>query len=145
MFITPEIAKAHLRILGDDEAADVALKSEAAELAVIGALDRAVYADQGALTAAIAAQPAALAAASVAWLAADALANLIVDAASRLAEKQQANDVYKCAVFASARVRRGMVINSLILSEMLLALEALYERRSYAPTGLLDSLRHYGA
>ena len=143
MFLTPAIAKAHLRIIGDDEAVDLALKSTAAELAVTGMLDRAVFVDQAALTAAIAAAPAALAAASVAWLAADALAELIESNDLRLAEKKQALDVYNRAAFAGARNRRGVVINSLILSEMLLALEDLYERRPYAPTGLLDTLRVY--
>lgn len=144
MFLTPEIAKAHLRIIGDDEAADLALKSAAAEQAVIGSLDRAVYADQDELAAAIAAAPAALSAALAAYLAADALAALLEDDDLRTAEKKQALDVYSRAAFACDRTRRGIVINSLILSEMLLALEDLYERRTYAPTGLLDSLRHYG-
>jgi len=124
---------------------DLALKTAAAELAVVGALDRAVYADQAALAAAIAAQPAVLAAALSTFVAACALADLIADDELRLAEKKQALDVCHRAGFAGARVRRGIVINSLIQSEMLLALEDLYERRPYAPTGLLDSLRHYGA
>ena len=145
MFLTPAIAKAHLRIIDDNEAADVALKSEAAELAVIGHLDRTVYLTQAEMDTAVAAQPAALSGAMAVWVFANAAADLIADETLRLAEKKQAHDVYTAATFACARVRRGIVINSLILSEMLLALEALYERRSYTPTGLLDSLRHYGA
>ena len=143
MFLTPAIAKAHLRIIGDDEAVDLALKSTAAELAVIGELDRAVFVDQAALTAAIAAAPAALVAALNAWEVADEQASLIQDASLRAAERRQALDVHDRAKFAIARTRRGVVINSLILSEMLLALEDLYERRPYAPTGLLDPLRVY--
>lgn len=145
MFLTPEIAKAHLRIIGDDEAADLTLKAAAAELAVIGYLDRAVFETQEALDAAIAAIPAALSAAKAAYTLADSDADLIDDADLCLIERAHALDVYSRAVFAAARTRRGVVIDPVILAEMQLALEDLWERREYAPTRLMDAYRHYGA
>lgn len=145
MFLTPEIAKAHLRIIGDDEAVDLALKSAAAEQAVIAHLDRAVYADQTALNAAIAAVPAALVAAKAAYIAADDDANLIADYDLCLIEKAHAFNVYSRALFNAARTRRGLVIDPVLLAEMQLALEDLWERDAYAPTRLMDPYRHYGA
>lgn len=156
MFITPEIAKAHLRIIGDDEAVDLALKSAAAEQAAIRYLDRAVYADQAALDVAIAAVSAALSTAKAAYVIAAADAALIADLDLRLIEETHATDVYTRALFAAARVRRGIVINPLMTSAMLLILGDLWEHRNDSEPGtvsaipygsrcLLDAYRHYGA
>lgn len=145
MFLTPEIAKAQLRILSDDEDTDLALKAAAAEKAVISHLDRAVFETQAELDAAIAAIPAALSAAKAAYMLADLDASLIADAELCLIERAHALDVYSRAVFAAARTRRGVLIDPVILAEMQLALEDLYEREGYAPTRLMDAYRHYGA
>ena len=156
MFITTEIAKAHLRDPSAD-AADLALKSDAAELAAIGYLDRAVFANQAALDAAVAAVPAALIAASAAYAAADAAADLVVGRDLILIEKAYAFDKYMLATFTAARTRRGMVINPVIQSAMLLLLSDLWESREDTAVGvsvasvpngarsLLDAYRHYGA
>lgn len=157
MFITPAIAAAHLRLVGVDVGADITLKAEAAEQAAIGYLDRAVYADQGQLDTAVALVPAALATAKATYDAADAAATLIADTDLCLIEKTHAFDVYLKARFAAARIRRGMVINSAVLSAMLLILGDLWESRedtvigasaTRLPNGarcLLDAYRHYGA
>lgn len=55
MLITPEQARAHLRIDGADDADDLALKTEAAEQLAAEFLNRQVFADQPALDAAVAA------------------------------------------------------------------------------------------
>ena len=143
MFLTPEIAKAQLRIIGDGEAVDLELKAAAAEKAVISHLDRAVFETQEALDAAIAAIPAALVAAKAAYVAADAAADLIDDADLCLIERAHALDVYSRAVFAAARTRRGILIDPVILAEMQLAIEDLAERRPYVPTRLMDHYRNY--
>ena len=156
MFITPEIAKAHLRIIGDDEAADLTLKSAAAEQAAVSYLDRAVFVDQAALDVAVAAVPAALVAAKAAFLAADAAALVIADAELAAIESAHALDVYTRARFAADRTRRGLVIDPLVTSAMLLILGDLWEHRNDTEAGtvsaipygsrcLLDAYRHYGA
>jgi hypothetical protein len=156
MFITPEIAKAHLRIVGDDEAVDLALKSAAAEQAAVSYLDRAVFVDQAALDVAVAAVPAALVAAKAAFLAADAAALVIADAELAAIESAHALDVYTRARFAADRIRRGLVIDPLVQSAMLLMLGELWERRSETENGtvttlpygarcMLDAYRHFGA
>ncbi|MDH6185486.1 head-tail connector protein [Polaromonas sp. CG_23.6] len=157
MFITPTIAAAHLRLVGNDVGADITLKAEAAEQAAISYLDRAVYEDQAQLDAAIALVPAALAAAKAAYAAADDAATLIADTDLCLIEKTYAFDTYLKAKFAAARIRRGLVINSAIQSAMLLILGDLWENREDTAVGvsvtpvpngarcLLDAYRHYGA
>jgi len=157
MFLTLDIAKAHLRVIGGDEDADLALKCDAAEGIAVAHLDRAVYADQAQLNAAIAAAPAALAASRAAFLAADAAAALIEDEKLRELEEAHAFDVYSRAIFAVARIRRGHVINPVILSAMLLILGGLWESRENTVIGvsvasipdgayrLLDAYRHCGA
>lgn len=157
MFITPEIASAHLRLASQGVDGDITLKADAAEQAAISHLDRAVYADQAQLDAAVALVPAALAAAKVAYVAADAAADLMADADDRLTEKAHALSVYTNAKFAATRIRRGIVINSAILSAMLLILGDLWENREDTAVGvsitpvpngahrLLDAYRHYGA
>lgn len=157
MFITPEIAAAHLRLVGDDIDVDLMLKADAAEQAAIGYLDRAVYGSAAQLDAAIALAPATLAAAKAAYIAADAAAGLIADTDLCLIEKAYAFDVYLKAKFAGDRIRRGLVINSAILSAMLLILGDLWENREDTAVGvsvtpvpngarcLLDAYRHYGA
>lgn len=157
MFLTPEIAKAHLRIIGDDEAADLALKAAAAEAVAASYLDRAVFADQGALDVAIAAVPAALSAAKAAYVLAAANAALITDLDLRLIEEVHAADVYTRALFAASRTRRGLVADALVISASLLILGELWESREDAVVGvpvnalpngarcLLDAYRHYGA
>ncbi|MDO8777081.1 MAG: head-tail connector protein [Burkholderiaceae bacterium] len=157
MFITPEIASAHLRLAAEDVGADITLKADAAEQAAISYLDRAVYADQAQLEAAVALVPAALAAAKAAYVAADAAADLMADSDERLTEKTHALNVYINAKFAATRIRRGIVINAAILSAMLLILGDLWENREDTAVGvsitpvpngahrLLDAYRHYGA
>jgi len=157
MFITPEIAKQHLRLIGDDGAADLALKVAAAEQAAVNYLDRAVYADQDALDAALALIPALLAADKAAAVAAEAAAQLIADGELRGLEEDYAIEKYVQARFAAGRIRRGLVINSAIQSAMLLILGDLWESRedtvigasaTRLPNGarsLLDAYRHYGA
>ena len=49
MLITPEQARAHLRIDSTDDAADLTLKSSAAEIMATEFLNRTVYVDQAAL------------------------------------------------------------------------------------------------
>jgi hypothetical protein len=156
MFITPEIAKVHLRDPVADES-DLALKSTAAEQAAVLYLDRAVFASQDALNEAVAQVPATLATVKAAYAAADAAAGLIADIDLCLIEKTYAFDVYLEAKFAAARIRRGLVINSAIQSAMLLILGHLWENREDVITGtiatelpngarcLLDAYRHYGA
>lgn len=157
MFITPAIAAAHLRLLGDDVGSDAMLKADAAEQAAIDYLDRAVYDGQGQLDAAIALVPAALATAKATYVAADVAAGQITDTELCLIEKTYAFDTYLKAKFAAARIRRGLVINSTILSAMLLILGDLWENREDTAVGvsvtpvpngarcLLDAYRHYGA
>jgi len=157
MFITQEIAIAHLRLTADDIDSDITLKSDAAEQATIGYLKRAVYENQAKLDAAIAQVPAALAAAKDVYASADAAASLIADRELCLIEKTYAFDVYRNAKFAAASTRRGLVINSAILSAMLLILGDLWENREDTAVGLsvtpvpngarclLDAYRHYGA
>jgi hypothetical protein len=53
MLITPEQARAHLRTDGTDDAADLALKTEAAEQLAAEFLNRQLFADQTALDAAV--------------------------------------------------------------------------------------------
>ena len=157
MFITPAIAAAHLRLVGNDVGADITLKADTAEQAAISYLDRAVYETQTQLDAAIVQVPAGLATAKAAYIAADVAAGLIADADLCLIEKTYAFDTYLKAKFAAARVRRGLVINSAILSAMLLILGDLWENREDTVVGasatrlpngarcLLDAYRHYGA
>jgi len=149
MFITPEIAKVHLRDPSAD-AADLALKSAAAELSAVSYLDRAVFADQTTLDAAVALVPAALIAAKAAFSAADAAADLIADVDIRLIEKAYALETYSSAVFSAARTRRGILINAAIQSAMLLTLGHLWENREdasipYGAQCLLDAYRNYSA
>lgn len=53
--VTLQEAKAHLRVDGDDDDADITLKLRAAEEMAVAYLDRAVYPSQAALDAAVAA------------------------------------------------------------------------------------------
>lgn len=157
MFITPEIATAHLRLTADDVGSDIMLKADAAEQIAISYLDRAVYDHQLQLDAAVALVPATLAVAQSAYIAADAAASLIADGDLRQIEKTYALDVYRQAAFSAARIRRGMVINSPVLSAMLLILGDLWENREDTAVGvsvapvpngarcLLDAYRHWGA
>lgn len=157
MFITPEIAIAHLRLVDDDVGSDIALKADAAEKAAISYLDRAVYDDQAQLDAAVALVPAQLAQAKAAHLAAHAAAQQIGDLELREIEEVSAAEQYVRARYAAARIRRGMVINSAIVSAMLLILGDLCENREDTAVGvsvapvpngarcLLDAYRDYGA
>lgn len=56
--VTLQEAKAHLRVDGDDDDADITLKLRAAEEMAVAYLDRAVYPSQAALDAAVAADAA---------------------------------------------------------------------------------------
>lgn len=145
MFITPEIAIAHLRLTVDDIDSDIMLKADAAEQAAISYLNRAVYENPAQLDVAIALVPAALAAAKAAYAAADEAAGLIADRDLCLIEKTYAFDVYLNAKFDAARIRRGLVINSAIRSAMLLMLGALWESREDVITGTIATQLPNGA
>ena len=104
-FLTLAQAKAHLRVDGSDEDADLTLKIAAAERAATEYLQCNVYAD------------------------APALATAIADTDLSLMEQAQAMSVYMRAVYEATRTRHGVVINELIQSAMLLILGWLHESR----------------
>ena len=128
-FLTLAQAKAHLRIDGSDEDADLTLKIAAAERAATEYLQCNVYADAPALASAIAAVPTTLSAAKTAYDAAYIAALAIEDTDLSLREQGYAMTVYMRAVYEATRTRNGIVINELIQAAMLLILGWLHEAR----------------
>lgn len=148
-FITLSQAKAHCRIVGDDEDAAVTLNIVAAERMALEYLQCDVYADQEGLDAAIASVPALLASAKAAYDSACVAALDIVDAELSSIERAQAQSIYRRAVYAAARTRQGIVMNEMIAAAMLLTVGWLYETREDSaepPTvamDLLSAFRYY--
>lgn len=128
-FLTLAQAKAHLRVDGSDEDADLTLKIAAAERAATEYLQCNVYADAPALATAIAAVPATLVAAKATYDAAYTAALAITDTDLSLREQAYAMTVYMRAVYDATRTRNGIVTNELIQSAMLLVLGWLHESR----------------
>ena len=134
--ISMPMAKTHLRVVGDDEDADIELKLEAAEQSAVAYLNRNVYADQGELDAAIAEAPAQFSLARQAYDAALAAARLVDDAAECDMALMAAGERFLVANTASVMTHRGMVINSAIKAAILLTLGHLYENREDVVVGL---------
>lgn len=154
MLIDLDTAKRHLNVIGSDDDADIALKASSAEQIAIAHLNRQVYADQVEMDAAVASVPARLIAAGVAYAAADAAADSIADCAARADEKTFALDQYRDERMACAAVRKGIVINDMILAAMLLILGSLHANReddvigvsvAPLPNGARDILNHHRA
>lgn len=134
-FITLDQAKAHLRVDGADDDADITRKLQAAELFAVEYLNRAVFADQAAMDAAKAAAPAALTAATVAYDAAMVAASAIESRVERDMAELAANEAYTAAQIDAKRIHRGIVINDLIESGALLILGHLHENRQDVVAG----------
>jgi hypothetical protein len=153
-FLTLDQAKAHLRVDGVAEDADITLKLEAAEQSSVEYLNRHVYIDQAALTTAVGAVPAALTAATVAYDAAILAACDIENDVERDMAIFAANEAYRTAKSNARRTHQGIVINSNIKSAVLLTLGHFYANRedvvagitvTALPTGAQSLLRPYRA
>ncbi|KQQ31994.1 hypothetical protein ASF61_16805 [Duganella sp. Leaf126] len=131
-----EVAKAHLRIIGDDANSDLELKLQAAEQAAATYLNRRLYASQAELDAAIAAVPGRTAAARSAHTAAIVAAAELVNADDRALATDAADGRLSSASIDSILVYRGMVITSEITAAILLTLGDLYENREDAVVGV---------
>lgn len=134
--ISMDAAKLHLRVVGNDEDADIELKLEAAEQSAVSYLNRNVYPDQVSLDTAIAAAPAAFAAARQAQLAATAAAALLTDHDERSMAQLAVAERWSGACLESIHTHRGIVINSAIKAAILLILGHLYENREDVVVGL---------
>lgn len=145
MFITLEMAKAHLRVVGPDDDADITPKADAAEKIAIAHLNRAVFTDKASLDTAIAQVPAALAAAQAAYVAACDAADLVDDSELRLMERSYATEVRRDARIAAQAVRNGLVIDSAITAAMLLILGSLWEAREDVVIGASVAALPFGA
>lgn len=134
--ISVEVAKSHLRVVGNDEDADIELKLEAAEQSAVSYLNRNVYPDQAVLDAAIEAAPVAFAAARHEQLAAMAAAALMTDCDERAMAQLAAAERWSTARLTSIHTHRGIVINSTIKAAILLIVGHLYENREDVVVGL---------
>lgn len=134
--ISIEVAKSHLRVVGNDEDADIELKLEAAEQSAVSYLNRNVYPDKVALEAAIEAAPAAFAEARQEQLAAMAAAALLTDCDERAMAKLAAAERWSTVRLAGIHTHRGIVINSAIKAAILLIVGHLYENREDVVVGL---------
>lgn len=142
-------AKLHLRVDTSDEDALITSKLIASERLAMAWIRRNVYADAEALAAAVQAAPVALSAATAAYEAALALANAATNELERQAAVSAAQEAYTDAQGEVKRTRRGVVLDGLFESAVLLTLGQLYENRELleppsAAQMLLDPLRAYG-
>ena len=147
--IALERAKLHLRVDANDEDALITGQLMAAERLAMAWIRRNVYVDAQALATAVAAAPAVLTAATTAYDDALALAMELPNALERHAAIAAAQENYDDAQGEAKRTRRGMVLDDLFTSGVLLTLGALYENREILeppPVAqlLLDPLRAYG-
>ncbi|WP_208023827.1 head-tail connector protein [Duganella aquatilis] len=134
--VSIDAAILHLRVIDEDERADVELKLEAAEQAAVSYLNRYVYGDQDALDAALAAAPEAFSAARQAYLEASAAAASLADGAERAMAILGASTKFDAANLVNIHTCRGMVVTSAIKSAILLILGHLYENREDVVIGL---------
>lgn len=135
-FVTLSEAKLHLRVVGAEEDALIALYLSAAERAAVAQIQRNVYADDVTLAAAIAVAPTALSAALDAYQAAVAAAQLLpepdlIDEALRVAELD-----YFRAKAASRQTHDGIVVVDEIKSAVLLMVGHLYSNREDVVAGV---------
>lgn len=142
-------AKLHLRVDEGDEDALIEGQLSAAERISMAWIRRNVYADQTALDAAVAAAPGQLTTASEAYQLALAAAMVVSDAVERTAAIEAAREAYDDAQAAVRRARRGVVLDDLFASAVLLTLGALYKDRELTEPPqvaqwLLDPMRFYG-
>lgn len=136
MLLTLDQAKAHARIDGIVEDADITIKLNGAELAAVSYLNRNVYADQLALDAAIADVPAALTAARTAYESDMSAAELIENDVERSFAELIAEEKY-CKVQTQAkRTYQGMVLNDHVRAGILLIFGHLYANREDVVTGV---------
>lgn len=134
--VSTDAAMLHLRVVGDDELADIELKLEAAEQAAVSYLNRNVYGDQAALDAAQASAPGVFSTARQAHQDAIAAAASLVDSSERAMATLAANTRFDAANLMNIHTYRGMVITSAIKSAILLILGHLYENREDVVIGL---------
>lgn len=130
------VAKTHLRVVGDDEDADIELKLEAAEQSAASYLNRNLYNDQAALDVAMAAAPALFSTARQVNQEAVDAAMLLEDDTERDMALAAAAERFGAASSTAVLTYRGMVVTSAIKAAILLTLGHLYENREEVVVGL---------
>lgn len=131
-----DVAKSHLRIDGNGDDSEIALKLAAAEQSAASYLNRNLYADQVAFDAAIQSMPAVYSAALAGHRAAIESARSVADFDERQMALLAANERFCMAKLESIRTHRGLVINYEVKAAVLLTLGHLWANREGVVVGL---------